>query len=101
MPTYHSSPLCIFNSGSWTRVFKLGKIGNLIGFSSLIFFDNLSRIKNDDKLIKAEGLESLSEAELRDDCRERGMLGILSVEEMRQQVCMTKKLQHRGEYTVT
>ncbi|EEF32570.1 leucine zipper-ef-hand containing transmembrane protein, putative [Ricinus communis] len=46
----------------------------------------LQRIKNDDKLIQAEGVESLSEAELREDCRERGMLGLLSVEEMRQQV---------------
>ena len=44
------------------------------------------RIKNDDKMIQAEGVESLSEAELREDCRERGMLGVLSVEEMRQQV---------------
>ncbi|WRX22314.1 hypothetical protein QQP08_014801 [Theobroma cacao] len=41
---------------------------------------------NDDKLIQAEGVESLSEAELREDCRERGMLGVFSVEEMRQQL---------------
>ncbi|XP_030482204.2 uncharacterized protein LOC115699108 [Cannabis sativa] len=46
----------------------------------------LQRIKADDKLIQAEGVESLSEAELREDCRERGMLGLLSVEEMRQQL---------------
>ncbi|KAL7176732.1 hypothetical protein ACSBR2_030140 [Camellia fascicularis] len=46
----------------------------------------LQWIKNDDKMIQAEGLESLSEAELREDCRERGMLGLLSVEEMRQQL---------------
>ncbi|GAA0146023.1 secondary carrier transporter [Lithospermum erythrorhizon] len=46
----------------------------------------LRSIKNDDKLIKAEGVESLSEAELREDCRERGMLGLVSVEEMRQQL---------------
>ncbi|KDP35127.1 hypothetical protein JCGZ_10661 [Jatropha curcas] len=46
----------------------------------------LQRIKNDDKLIQAEGVESLSEAELREECRERGMLGLLSVEEMRQQL---------------
>ncbi|XP_057957042.1 uncharacterized protein LOC131150372 [Malania oleifera] len=46
----------------------------------------LQRIKNDDKLIQLEGVESLSEAELREDCRERGMLGLLSVEEMRQQL---------------
>ncbi|XP_065860827.1 uncharacterized protein [Euphorbia lathyris] len=46
----------------------------------------LQSIKNDDKLIQAEGVESLSEAELREDCRERGMLGLLSVEEMRQQL---------------
>ena len=44
------------------------------------------RIKADDKLIQGECVESLSEAELREDCRERGMLGLLSVEEMRQQV---------------
>lgn len=46
----------------------------------------LVRIKNDDKMIQAEGIESLSEAELRQACRERGQLGLLSVEEMRQQV---------------
>ncbi|KAK6116776.1 hypothetical protein DH2020_049509 [Rehmannia glutinosa] len=46
----------------------------------------LQSIKNDDKMIQAEGVESLSEAELREDCRERGMLGVLSVEEMRQQL---------------
>ncbi|KAJ6418976.1 hypothetical protein OIU84_029139 [Salix udensis] len=46
----------------------------------------LQRIKNDDRLIQAEGVESLSEAELREDCRERGMLGMLSVEEMQQQL---------------
>ncbi|KAI4350191.1 hypothetical protein L6164_004667 [Bauhinia variegata] len=46
----------------------------------------LQRIKADDKLIRAEGVDSLSEAELREDCRERGMLGLLSVDEMRQQL---------------
>ncbi|TYH49505.1 hypothetical protein ES332_D10G142000v1 [Gossypium tomentosum] len=46
----------------------------------------LQWIKNDDKMIQAEGVESLSEAELLEDCRERGMLGALSVEEMRQQL---------------
>ncbi|KAL5783935.1 hypothetical protein ACOSQ2_006327 [Xanthoceras sorbifolium] len=46
----------------------------------------LQWIKNDDRLIQAEGVESLSEPELREDCRERGMLGLLSVEEMRQQL---------------
>lgn len=44
----------------------------------------LKRIKDDDRLIQAEGVESLSEAELREECRERGMLGLVSVEEMRQ-----------------
>lgn len=38
-------------------------------------------------MIQAEGVESLSEDELRQACRERGLLGLLSVEEMRQQVC--------------
>jgi LETM1 and EF-hand domain-containing protein 1 len=46
----------------------------------------LRSIKEDDKLIRAEGVDSLSEAELREDCRERGMLGLVSVEEMRQQL---------------
>lgn len=46
----------------------------------------LAQIKNDDKMIQAEGVESLSEAELRQACRDRGNLGLLSVEEMRQQL---------------
>ncbi|KAJ4866897.1 LETM1-like protein [Raphanus sativus] len=46
----------------------------------------LQEIKKDDKLIKAEGVESLSEAELRQACRYRGMLQLGSVEEMRQQL---------------
>ncbi|XP_021750970.1 mitochondrial proton/calcium exchanger protein-like [Chenopodium quinoa] len=37
-------------------------------------------------MIQAEGVESLSEAELRQACRDRGLLGLLSVEEMRQQL---------------
>ena len=50
------------------------------------FFFFWVRIKADDKLIQEEGVESLSEEELREDCRERGMLGLRSVEDMRQQV---------------
>ncbi|CAM6100588.1 unnamed protein product [Calypogeia fissa] len=46
----------------------------------------LHGIKADDRMIKSEGVESLSEAELRAACRERGMLGLLSVEEMRLQL---------------
>ncbi|KAK8541796.1 hypothetical protein V6N13_137613 [Hibiscus sabdariffa] len=46
----------------------------------------LQEIKSDDKMIQAEGVESLSEAELQQACRERGILGSLSVEEMRQQL---------------
>ncbi|KAG4992588.1 hypothetical protein JHK87_026045 [Glycine soja] len=46
----------------------------------------LQEIKNDDKLIQVEGVESLSEAELRQACRDRGLLGLLSVEEMQQQL---------------
>ncbi|EEF47327.1 mitochondrial proton/calcium exchanger protein [Ricinus communis] len=46
----------------------------------------LQEIKNDDKMIQAEGVESLSETELRQACRERGLLGLLSVEEMRLQL---------------
>ena len=44
------------------------------------------RIKSDDKMIQAEGVDSLSEEELRQACRDRGLLGLLSVEEMREQV---------------
>ncbi|KAG6547906.1 hypothetical protein Mapa_010726 [Marchantia paleacea] len=46
----------------------------------------LNWIKTDDRMIQAEGVESLSESELRAACRERGMLGLLSVDEMRQQL---------------
>ncbi|KAF5805987.1 putative letm1 ribosome-binding domain-containing protein [Helianthus annuus] len=47
----------------------------------------LQWIKNDDRIIQAEGgVDALSEDELREDCRERGMLGLLSGEEMRQQL---------------
>ncbi|KAG4185149.1 hypothetical protein ERO13_A09G213622v2 [Gossypium hirsutum] len=42
----------------------------------------LQWIKKDEKLIPGEGMESLSEAELRQGCREQGMLGVLSVEEI-------------------
>ncbi|EHA8592579.1 putative mitochondrial proton/calcium exchanger protein [Cocos nucifera] len=45
-----------------------------------------TRIKDDDKLIQAEGVEALSEEELRQACRERGYLGLLSTEEMCQQL---------------
>lgn len=46
----------------------------------------LARIKNDDRMIQIEGVESLSEPELRQACRDRGKLGLLSIEEMRQQL---------------
>jgi len=39
-------------------------------------------------MIQAEGMESLSEQELQQACRERGLLGLRSVEEMRQQVLL-------------
>jgi LETM1 and EF-hand domain-containing protein 1 len=45
-------------------------------------------IKNDDTMIQAEGVESLSDEELRHACRERGHLDLLSIEEMRHQVCL-------------
>lgn len=37
-------------------------------------------------MIQAEGLDSLSEEELRQACRDRGLLGLRSVDEMREQV---------------
>jgi len=46
----------------------------------------IREIKEDDILIQSEGLESLSESELRQACRERGYLGLVSTEDMRQQV---------------
>uniref|UniRef100_A0A0D6R0M2 Mitochondrial proton/calcium exchanger protein n=1 Tax=Araucaria cunninghamii TaxID=56994 RepID=A0A0D6R0M2_ARACU len=46
----------------------------------------LAWIKNDDRMIQREGIESLSEAELRQACRDRGKLGLLSVEEMRREL---------------
>lgn len=46
----------------------------------------LGWIKEDDRLIQSEGVDSLSEAELRQACRERGMLGLRSVEDMRKQL---------------
>ncbi|CAK9866173.1 unnamed protein product [Sphagnum jensenii] len=48
--------------------------------------NKLSWIKQDDRMIQNEGLDTLSEPELRAACRERGMLGLRSVEEMRQQL---------------
>ncbi|KAK9673526.1 hypothetical protein RND81_12G173100 [Saponaria officinalis] len=48
--------------------------------------NKLRKIKDDDRMIQAEGIESLSEEELRQACRDRGLLGLLSVEEMRQQL---------------
>lgn len=44
------------------------------------------RIKKDDIEIEKEGIDTLSEYELRAACRERGMLGIQSVDQMREQV---------------
>ncbi|KAH7865516.1 hypothetical protein Vadar_007655 [Vaccinium darrowii] len=46
----------------------------------------LQQIKDDDKMILAEGVDSLSEQELRQACRDRGLLGLRSVEEMQQQL---------------
>ncbi|KAL1803162.1 hypothetical protein ACET3Z_031809 [Daucus carota] len=47
---------------------------------------SLQKIKSDDKMIQAEGLDSLSEEELRQACRDRGLLGLRSVDEMREQM---------------
>ncbi|XP_024389088.1 uncharacterized protein [Physcomitrium patens] len=46
----------------------------------------LQWIKEDDRMIQNEGVNSLSESELRQACRERGMLGLRSVEDMRKQL---------------
>ncbi|KAK9101828.1 hypothetical protein Sjap_019082 [Stephania japonica] len=55
-------------------------------FNNELTLDNISWIKNDDMMILAEGVESLSEPKLRQACRDRGLLGLRSVEEMRQQL---------------
>lgn len=47
---------------------------------------SLQKIKSDDKMIQAEGVDSLSEEELRQACRDRGLLGLRSVDEMREQM---------------
>ncbi|KAF7039074.1 hypothetical protein CFC21_049136 [Triticum aestivum] len=46
----------------------------------------LKCIKDDDILIQREGVASLSEHELRQACRERGHLGLLPVDEMREEL---------------
>ncbi|KAH7542144.1 hypothetical protein FEM48_Zijuj02G0042100 [Ziziphus jujuba var. spinosa] len=46
----------------------------------------LREIKTDDRMIQAEGIESLSERELVMACRDRGLLRPMSVEEMRQEL---------------
>ncbi|KAG0553544.1 hypothetical protein KC19_12G019100 [Ceratodon purpureus] len=48
--------------------------------------NKLLAIKKDDREIQQEGVDSLSESELRAACRERGMLGIQSVNNMRSQL---------------
>ncbi|KAK1402877.1 Mitochondrial proton/calcium exchanger protein [Heracleum sosnowskyi] len=48
--------------------------------------NSLQKIKSDDKMIQAEGVDSLSEEELRQACRDRGLLGLRSVDEMREQM---------------
>lgn len=46
-------------------------------------------------MIQNEGVDSLSEQELRQACRERGMLGLRSVEDMRKQVYVSQPLYMR------
>ncbi|KAL5580095.1 hypothetical protein UlMin_012537 [Ulmus minor] len=46
----------------------------------------LKQIKEDDRMIQEEGVESLSEKELISACRERGIIGSRSVEEMQQEL---------------
>ncbi|KAL6903575.1 hypothetical protein ACP4OV_004388 [Aristida adscensionis] len=75
-----------------SKVRKGGHVANeeILSFAKLfndeLTLDNMSSIKNDDKMIQAEGVESLSDWELRQACRERGHLGLLSAEEMQQQL---------------
>ncbi|GJR01894.1 hypothetical protein Tco_0524878 [Tanacetum coccineum] len=67
-------------------------IDDILGFAKLFNHDhldlnNISRIKNDEKMIQSKGgVDALYECELHEDCRERGMLGLRSAEELCQQV---------------
>ena len=58
----------------------------LLYAQSLCNLNSFGRIKNDDKLIQSEGVDLLSTPELQAACRDRGILGILTEEEMRKQV---------------
>uniref|UniRef100_A0A453CBD9 Mitochondrial proton/calcium exchanger protein n=1 Tax=Aegilops tauschii subsp. strangulata TaxID=200361 RepID=A0A453CBD9_AEGTS len=74
------------------KVRKGGHVPNeeILSFAKLfndeLTLDNINSIMNDDKMIEAEGVESLSDEELRHACRERGHLDLLSTEEMRHQL---------------
>lgn len=98
------------SSDFWVLIYSTRRRIQYIYASKFIFsfphyhwalpFLGLRRIKKDDKLIKAEGVESLSEAELRQACRYRGMLQLGSVEEMRQQViCSFINISHHAIFS--
>ncbi|CAI0459950.1 unnamed protein product [Linum tenue] len=60
------------------------------GTSSYLRFKlrrRLQNIRKDDRMIREEGVHTLTEEELSAACRARGMLWVLSLEEMRQQLC--------------
>jgi len=59
------------------------------------------RIKKDDIEIEKEGIDSLSESELRAACRERGMLGIQSIGQMQIQVKEINNIIYLYKYTQT
>ncbi|XP_073031906.1 uncharacterized protein [Primulina eburnea] len=64
----------------------IGIYGGTDAYLRYMLRKRLQKIKIDDTLIQSEGIESLTEEELRQACRDRGLLGLLSVDEMRQQL---------------
>lgn len=85
------SSLC---ASTWKRVscFFYFLLRSLTRLNIYIF-----RIKEDDKLIQREGVDSLTEKELRSACRQRGMLmvGNMTEDEMRSEVRILTKTQHK------
>ncbi|KZV37352.1 leucine zipper-ef-hand containing transmembrane protein [Dorcoceras hygrometricum] len=64
----------------------IGTYGGTDAYLRYMLRKRLQQIKIDDAMIQSEGIESLTEEELRQACRDRGLLGLLSVDEMRQQL---------------
>jgi hypothetical protein len=77
----------IISYNSFLAIISLSTVNhwrfNSLGANLSLF---LASIKHDDMLIQREVVASLSEHELRQACRERGHLALLTVKEMREEV---------------